>query len=296
MAIELWGDELPRMGHLRELRTRFNNIFTVNIWHISLTHWLLLLNWINLLWRFYSRYYQGLYSYNSLFASQISNCLLFGLSDILAQSITCYFNREMDPVPKIIDETVQGLVPYNSVSLPGVDLDVAEHELMPESDYEDNLSVFNDYGEYEMRNDDVVMSLERNIRFQFRRWFGFMGWALIISIFQVPWYKILNAFYTEDPTVVQVLERVLTDQLLYSPVSLYFFFMYSSYVIEKGDKLSFSIKIRRLYITTLGCNYMIWPLMQFINFLIIPKHYQVPFSSCVGVIWNCFLSMRNASK
>lgn len=296
MAIELPGTDLPGMEIYHEQRARFRKIFTANLMHISLMHWFLLLNWINLLWRYYSRYYRDLYTRNSLFASQISNCLLFGLSDILAQSITCYFDREMDPVPKIIDETVQSLVPFNSVPLPGVDLEAVEQELMPESDYEDNLSVFNDYGEYETSNEDIILPPERIARFQFSRWFGFMGWALIISIFQVPWYKILNAFYTEDPTVIQVLERVLTDQLLYSPVSLYFFFMYSNYVIEKGGKFSFSIKIRRLYITTLGCNYMVWPMMQFINFLIIPKHYQVPFSSCVGVVWNCFLSMRNASK
>lgn len=264
--------------------------------HISLMHWVLLLNWLNLMWRYYTKYYRELYGRNSLIASQASNCLLYGLSDILAQSIACYFNREMDPVPKIIDETVQNLVSFNSVTIPGVDLEVAEQDIMIESDNDDNLSVFNDYGEYETSNDDIIFQPERIVRFNFRRWFGFMGWALFITIFQVPWYKILNAFYTEDPTVIQVLERVLTDQLLYSPVSLYFFFMYSNYVIEGGDKYTFSIKIRRLYITTLGCNYMVWPLMQFINFLIVPKHYQVPFSSCVGVVWNCFLSMRNASK
>lgn len=54
-------------------------------------------------------------------------------------------------------------------------------------------------------------------------------------------------------------------------------------------------EIQRLYIGTLGCNYLLWPAVQFINFLAVPKHLQVPFSSSVGVLWNCFLSMRNAS-
>lgn len=120
--------------------------------------------------------------------------------------------------------------------------------------------------------------------------------GIFISFFQAPWYKFLNFFYTEDPTVVQVFERVLSDQLLYSPISLYCFFMFSNYVMEGGDKDTLGKKIQRLYISTLGCNYLVWPMVQFINFLIMPRDFQAPFSSSVGVVWNCFLSMRNASK
>ena len=296
MTIALPGvDGSTAYNYAVRQRNVFRTVFTANVFHISLTHWFLMFCWLNLMWRYYFNHYKDLYKYNRLIASQLSNCMLFGLSDILAQCITCYFSREMDPVPRIIDETVQNLIPYNVMPLPGGIFE-ANEELL-DSDNDDNLSVFNDYGEYDNSNDEIEYNhTEKVATFHFRRWLGFMGWGGFISFFQVPWYIILNTIYTEDPTVVQVLERVLTDQLLYSPVSLYFFFMYSNYVIEQGDRYTFSMKIRRLYVTTLGCNYMIWPMMQFINFLVIPKHYHVPFSSSVGVVWNCFLSMRNAAK
>lgn len=266
-------------------RDSMRHLCRMRICKISVTHLVVLITWISLLLK-YTSHYRKLYQYSALLASMCMNVLLFGISDSMAQTILCYFSTDVDPVPQVIDDIVSRL--RGPVHVIPDDYDDSDS---------DDLSVFNDYGE-PLDDEEPVYDYNDfdSDKFNFFRWFCFMCWGFILSFFQVPWYKFLNYFYTEDPTVVQVLERVLSDQLLYSPVSLYSFFAYSNYVMEKGNADTFSKKIQVLYLSTLGCNYSLWPLVQFINFLLMPKHFQVPFSSSVGILWNCFLSMRNASN
>ncbi|GAV51230.1 hypothetical protein ZYGR_0AD04130 [Zygosaccharomyces rouxii] len=272
----------PLIRWIDKRRHSLRRLCQFKVYKISLTHIVVLITWVSLLLKF-TNHYRKLYQNSALLATMCTNVLLFGISDSMAQSILCYFSTHMDPVPQVIDDMVSRLR--------------RPAQIIDDDNDSDDLSVFNDYGE-PLDDDESVydFSAPDSHKFNFFRWVCFMFWGFILSFFQVPWYKFLNYFYTEDPTVVQVLERVLSDQLLYSPVSLYCFFAYSNYVMEGGNAETFSKKIQVLYLSTLGCNYLLWPLVQFINFLLMPKHFQVPFSSSVGILWNCFLSMRNASN
>ncbi|AGO10939.1 AaceriAFR568Cp [[Ashbya] aceris (nom. inval.)] len=228
--------------------------------------------------------YGRLYERSVLVATYCSNVLLFGLSDCAAQGLACAAAASGARAGGALGATRELLA-----------------QLRPQPvrlDEEDELRAFSDYGPQPY---DHVMSPggvwvdEHPRRFDFYRWGCFMLWGWTMANFQVPWYRLLNYMYTDDPTVVQVLERVLSDQLLYSPLSLYCFFWYSNYVMEGGNDETFALKIQRVYVSTLGCNYAVWPLVQFLNFLAMPKSLQVPFSSSVGVLWNIFLSLRAAS-
>lgn len=281
------------------------------IFKITVIHWGVLVTWIGLLLHFTS-VYRSLYRSSALLATMCSNVLLFGTSDCLAQCISCFMCYKVDPVPKALDDMTKnimsGLGSHRRFSRMEEDDDYNDNDDMGS----DDASIFNDYGiqrdarhpddEYRVDSQDMewMSDFDSDVPdhelFSFYRWVCFMCWGWILSFCQVPWYKFLNYLYTEDHTFVQVLERVLTDQLVYSPISLYCFFMYSNYIMEHGDAASFETKIRNIYVSTLGCNYLVWPMVQFINFLLVPKHLQVPFSSSVGVLWNCFLSMRNSSN
>ncbi|GMM58582.1 hypothetical protein DAKH74_051990 [Maudiozyma humilis] len=268
------------------------HIYEKRVFHLTWTHYTLLSIWFTLL-IFNIAKYQQRYEESRLRASRYLNTILFGCSDILAQSISCYYSERIDPIP--------GAIGTNSL-LQRFQNTIFNEEPDLETGYEsDTYSVFNDYGvepvpsreftpeRYDINDDDGI------VKFNFTRFITFSMWGQFISFFQVPWYRILNFFFTEDPSAVQVFERVLADQLLYSPLFLFFFFTYSNYVMELGNSDTFKVKIQTLYISTLGCNLMVWPLAQLINFSMIPRQFQIPFSSSVGVLWNCFLSMRNAS-
>ncbi|KAG0668264.1 hypothetical protein C6P45_004870 [Maudiozyma exigua] len=270
-------------------------LYGKSFFYLTLTHYILLSLWFAFL-IFNIATYQDRYQKSRLRASRLLNTVLFGCSDILAQSITCYYSQHFDPMDTAVGNAANNILQRFQSTI------LQEDESPIDNGYEsDSYSVYNDYGINPIQSresDDIIYephTTEEITKFNFTRFITFSMWGQFISFFQVPWYRILNFFFTEDPSVVQVFERVLADQLLYSPLFLLFFFTYSNFVMERGNTDTLKVKIQKLYISTLGCNLVVWPLAQLINFSIIPKPFQIPFSSSVGVLWNCFLSMRNAS-
>lgn len=257
---------------LRPLQYVNKRLLAIVISKVPLMNWINITVFVFLLIRFIPRY-SRLYANNKLTTTLISNLLLFGLADSLAQTLGRLFLRQ------------------SPVQLP-----VVESLVSPQ---EESFQIFVDYGEED--DDDNTSSFAAPaaghvVPFDFGRLLGFMLWGFIMSFFQLTWYIILNDLYVDDPKFITVLERVLADQLCYSPVSLAAFFYYSSIILEGGDKSTFKRKFNKIYLSTLAVNYCVWPAVQFINFLAMPKQYQVPFSSSVGVLWNCFLSIRNAQS
>ncbi|KAH3898890.1 uncharacterized protein SCDLUD_005231 [Saccharomycodes ludwigii] len=252
------------------------------IYGASIVHWLILTIWGSLLVSSFLFWYKNVYNKSALLANMLTNFLLFGISDALAQII---YSRTL----------------YISASR----FANGDNYNRPASDY----STHNDMDDLHLEPLRTVESIRPVIsenvndnnscyrsQFDFHRWVCFTFWGWFLSFFQCPWYKFLNFLYTDDPSVVQVFERVLSDQLVYSPVSLYSFFCYSNYIMEHGNDDTFKEKIKDIYVSTLGANYAVWPAVQLINFSFIPRQFQIVFSSSVGVLWNCFLSMRNASQ
>ncbi|KAH3682792.1 hypothetical protein WICPIJ_006251 [Wickerhamomyces pijperi] len=215
--------------------------------------------------------YESMYADSKLLTTIIANSLLYGLSDSLAQSIFCYTAN--------ITGRGSQMERFNSIG--SINLDSLNDSEAMFTDYGDTSSVHRgshggnkDGSQYQLLSNQMDADI-----FNFRRFFGFICWGFFMAFIQVGWYWVLNHFYNKEPTLVSVLERVLTDQLLFSPISLFSFFSYSNFVLEGGDKFTLHQKIQRIYLSTLAFNYMVWPLVQFINFLVMPKKFQVPFSS-----------------
>lgn len=268
------------------------------------------------------RYHQ-LYTRSSIMATIATNVVLYGISDTCAQSIAM-FNENRSNTRESVGVRAgsnwlrsRGANGANRVQ---VTLDNVYSD-DPETGHQaDTSNMFVDYGdgesiyEEETANEPFIINLEQSgndrpsvgqegstaleratgTRFNFRRFFGFITWGFIMAFVQVVWYLFLNAMFNDMPTIVTILERDLTDQLLFSPISLACFFAYSTLVIEGKNMDAYKEKMFKLYITTYAVSFSVWFPVQFINFAVMPKKFQVPFSSGVGVVWNCFLSYRNA--
>lgn len=92
---------------------------------------------------------------------------------------------------------------------------------------------------------------------------------------------------------IQLVKRVMADQILMAPLGLAFFvtamgFMEGRSVEEIGDKF------KDMYTPALLSNWKVWPLAQAINFRLMPLQYRVPFQSTCGIAWNVYLSLLNA--
>lgn len=250
--------------------------------------------------------YNDLYMKSSLVTITISNLVLYGISETLAQSIMAYRHGGR-MISFYVNPRFANFFRRrsNSIELED-DTEQEEHRTSLDSNNEE---IYNEFLSY-IENDETPprtpprtsLGTEHargfplvSTFFLFSRLAGFMCWGFIMSFFQCWWYKFLQ-IYAKDPKIVEVIRKVLTDQLCYSPVSLFAFFTYGTMVLENGSWEDSKRKLSRVYLKTLLVNYSVWFPVQFINFLIVPRSYQVPFSSSISVLWNCFLSMRNSSS
>lgn len=259
--------------HEPNILTRFIN--SVRCYNIPIINFIILLILGIFLIKLTTKY-TNLYMKNSLITIIITNLVLYGISETLAQSILCYRNDQ--PMINYKLHESSGRNNNNGIVLhSGID-DLEEGHVEEE---EDN------------NNDDVVV-IPLSF-FKFNRLAGFMCWGFIMGFCQCLWYKFLQ-IYSQEPKFIEVLRKVMTDQFLYSPVSLFRFFTYGTIILEDKTWEDAKIKLKKIYIPTLFVNYSVWFPVQFFNFLVIPRSFQVPFSSSISVLWNCYLSMRNSTN
>ena len=87
-------------------------------------------------------------------------------------------------------------------------------------------------------------------------------------------------------------------------------------VAEGGGKRAVMRKFQDVYLPALKANFIVWPLVQVLNFRVIPIQFQIvsadlhidhikcyiplltlsqPFVSTIGIFWTAYLSLSNAS-
>lgn len=86
------------------------------------------------------------------------------------------------------------------------------------------------------------------------------------------WYAFLGARFPST-AVVQVLQRVATDQFLFTPLMLSSFL--SAILTLDGKSNEIESKLRSDFIPTLMINYTVWIPAMFLNFKFVPNAYQV---------------------
>lgn len=236
--------------------------------------------------------YNDLYMKSSLMTIIITNLVLYGISETLAQSLLSY--SSLAPQFAV---TLDSEAPPSYTADLEAQQDDTDMELLHE-EHVDEFLQYLDSGDTEPPlpgPTPALLAPAALTYFQFNRLAGFMCWGLIIGFAQCFWYKFLQ-IYSRDPKVVEVIRKVLSDQFCFSPISLFCFFCYGTIVLESGTWDDAKAKLHRIYVRTLMIQYTVWFPVQFINFLLVPRLFQVPFSSSVSVLWNCFLSMRNSTS
>lgn len=88
----------------------------------------------------------------------------------------------------------------------------------------------------------------------------------------------------------QLIKRVATDQLIFSPIGSLLFFTFMAY-FESVDMYD---KLQSTYFHAVLSGWKVWPLVQLVNFYFVPLILRLPFISIVGIAWNTYLSYLNA--
>jgi protein Mpv17 len=180
----------------------------------------------------------------------VSNAVLGGLADTVAQSITAVRERALRKNP-------------------GSTLDPKDDRLAIEIHELDRKNPLND-------RDLIPDSKALPPPFDFERLTRFMAYGFCMAPLQFRWFKFLERAFpiTKTAAFGPAMKRVAFDQLIFAPFGLVCFFTAMT-VAEGGGRRAVQQKLRDMYVPTLQANYMLWPAVQVVNFRLMPVQFQL---------------------
>ncbi|KEY72365.1 hypothetical protein S7711_01045 [Stachybotrys chartarum IBT 7711] len=252
--------ELTRRRFVRAINGKF--IYG----RIPLLHSIILLIEMALVARLTARF-NAYYEERPLMTMMVTNAILGGIADTVAQTITSVRQRAV--------RKPGGVSKDDGFAIEIHELDrknpLLDHDLIPDSKL-------------------------LPPPFDFERLTRFMGYGFCMAPVQFKWFQLLSRVFpmTKANAFGPAMKRVAFDQLVFAPIGVGIFFTVMT-VAEGGGKRAVSNKLRDMYVPTLKANYLVWPAVQIVNFRLMPVQFQLPFVSTVGIAWTAYLSLSNAS-
>ncbi|KAF4266166.1 Protein required for ethanol metabolism [Aspergillus fumigatus] len=106
------------------------------------------------------------------------------------------------------------------------------------------------------------------------------------------WFAFLQRNVVLKSHKATIIARVVADQGLFTPTHLTCF-LTSMAIMEGTDPIE---KWRTSFLPSYKANLTIWPLVQGVNFSIVPLEYRVLVVNVVSLGWNCILSLINSGE
>lgn len=95
-------------------------------------------------------------------------------------------------------------------------------------------------------------------------------WGCLIGPPLTGWYKILGRKFDIKHHKSHIFGKVLADQLIWAPVNLLTFLIYTVLIKNIHNIEGVKLKIKSEYLNLMKTNYIIWPIAQLFNFAIVP--------------------------
>ncbi|KAF2108550.1 hypothetical protein BDV96DRAFT_261631 [Lophiotrema nucula] len=215
-----------------------------------------------------TRKFNSYYAQRPVLTTMITNAILGGIADTVAQSLTAIRQRAI----------------RKSGGVGKDDLFAIEiHELDKKNPWPA----------------DEIIPDSRGLPppFDFERLTRFMAYGFLMAPLQHKWFGFLSRTFpvTKDSAFVPALKRTAFDQFLFAPIGLACFFTFMT-VAEGGGKRAVTRKFQDVYVPALKANYLVWPAVQIINFRLMPVQFQIPFVSSIGIAWTAYLSLTNSAE
>ena len=174
----------------------------------------------------------------------VTNAILGGIADTVAQTIASFQKRAQLPGTGKND---------------GINIEI--RELGHKAPYDRDLSP---------DNKDLPTP------FDFERLTRFMAYGFCMAPVQFKWFKFLSTTFpiTKTSAFGPAMKRVAFDQFVFAPFGVGMFFTIMT-LAEGGGRRAISAKLRDMYIPTLKANYVVWPVVQVINFRLMPVQFQL---------------------
>ncbi|XKL65143.1 hypothetical protein PGB90_005229 [Kerria lacca] len=129
----------------------------------------------------------------------------------------------------------------------------------------------------------------------FNRSIKFGSTGLVIGPILCKWYHILDKV-NNGSLKLTFIKKIALDQLIFAPFAIAFITIFIAFIDGK-TKNEIEIKLKRDYVDILCTNYKVWPIIQCINFSMVPLHHRVLVTQSIAVVWNAYLSWKiNSNK
>ncbi|RMJ21916.1 integral membrane protein [Aspergillus sp. HF37] len=210
--------------------------------------------------------FNSYYAERPVLTTMVTNAVLGGVADTVAQLITAFRARSRRTLPDAGSDFIA--IEIN-------DLDKEKPPAVGEMGYAKELPP----------------------PFDFERLTRFMSYGFFMAPVQFLWFGFLSRTFplTKKNPSIPALKRVAVDQLMFAPFGLVCFFTFMT-VAEGGGRRALSRKFQDVYLPTLKANYVLWPAVQILNFRAVPIQFQIPFVSSVGIAWTAYLSLTNSAE
>ncbi|KOS22421.1 Protein sym1 [Escovopsis weberi] len=211
--------------------------------------------------------FNSYYDERPLMTMMVTNAILGGIADTVAQTITAVRERAVRKPGGVAGDDVFA---------------IEIHELDRKNPFSSR---------------DLIPDSERlPPPFDFERLTRFMAYGFCMAPVQFRWFKFLERTFPMSKTSAfgPAMKRVAFDQLIFAPFGVGVFFTVMT-LAEGGNRRAVTNKLRDMYLPTLKANYAVWPMVQVINFRLMPVQFQLPFVSTIGIAWTAYLSLSNAS-
>lgn len=106
------------------------------------------------------------------------------------------------------------------------------------------------------------------------------------------WYGILDKYVGSKGYFVAV-KKVACDQLFFAPTFIGVLLVIVG-ICQGKDIERLKIKLANEYTDILMNNYKLWPMIQLVNFSLVPLHYQTLVVQSVALLWNSYVSYRTS--
>lgn len=121
---------------------------------------------------------------------------------------------------------------------------------------------------------------------------GLYGFVSGLIVFK--WYRVMEVFFKEGkrggskPSRLTPFFKMLADQLLASPLFTLFYLVFTGFVDSKpsSEILPF---VRATFVDIQLKSYRIWPVVQMVNFYIVPLNLRVLVVNGASMMWNAYM-------
>lgn len=130
------------------------------------------------------------------------------------------------------------------------------------------------------------------------------GLGIVLNGFlMVKWFGVLDKYVGASMTSPRVLvTKTVLDQVVYAPFSISAFFAYTSLILHEkeyrdhkhpqttGWTTRFREKMQDKFVTTFEADCAVWPMINLVQFRLVPLHLRPTVNGISALLWQGFLS------